>query len=380
MTYTQLQNSLEENYSKKLEKLTPQQRKNYPQYLPTDYCYTTKKRFKLNTAKPTVAEKDRNICSTTQTITDFYNLTFTETLSEGVPPDLTFNADETHAEVKIAEKVLVPHGAKRAAVENEFSKTPHITAMVTLNAAGDQFPPYLLVPLKYLPRDLATLVLRDRIVIGGSTNGYMEDDNFASWTEWFIQRVNELRKARQYAPNRKAILFLDGHITRNNKHVMKNFARANIVVIIFPPHMTHLMQPFDTTVARPLKKVLQDVANQLLQNISKDDASHTNVLRLAQVIAIIDAVTSSTKITTCMVAFKSCGIFPRNIHEVIGKDGVSKSKKSFISFERADISPVKISGRCITQDDVVDNLRDIEQQKKEMKEKKAKQMKMAKKI
>ena len=379
MRYKTLQSSLEKEYAKKLAKLTPEQQENFPLQLPSDYCYTTKKRFKLNTATPTVAEKDRNQCSTTQTITDFYNQTFTESICENVPDDLTFNADETHAEIGIAEKVLKPPGAKRPSLENEFSKNPHITAMVTLNAAGDSFPPYLLMPLKYLPRDVATFVVRDRIIIGGSSNGYMQDENFAAWADWFIQKVVDIRSDRGYAPDRKAILFLDGHVTRNNKEVMIKFKEANIAVIIFPPHMTHIMQPFDTTVARPLKKALQRFADDLLQNLNTEGSTLSSMLRLAQVVAIIDAVTVSTTITNCAKAFKSCGIFPRNIDEIIRKDGVRKSKQSFISFDKADITPVKISGRCITHDDVVENLRCVEEQKRMREEKKAKLLKGVKK-
>ena len=85
----------------------------------------------------------------------------------------------------ISEKILVPHGAKRSAVQNEYSKTFHITAIVTLNAAGNQFPLYFIVPLNYLPRDLVTLALWDRIVIDASTNGYMDDDNLEG--KWVLK-------------------------------------------------------------------------------------------------------------------------------------------------------------------------------------------------
>ena len=252
--------------------------------------------------------------------------------------------------------------------------------MVTINAAGDALAPYLLLPLKYLPRDIATFVVRGRINVGGSSNGYMQDQNFEEWSNWFIQMVIQLRKDRGYPTNQRALLFLDGHVTRNNKKVMKRFQRAYIIVIIFPPHLTHLMQPFDTTVARPLKKALKSFASALLERMKTDEQNFSGFLRLAQVVAIIDSITVSTTITNCANAFRCCGLYPRNIDEVLAKEGIKRSSQSFISFEKTEIKPLKISGLCITQEDVIDNLRDVEEQRKAKEEKKAKKEKVTKKI
>ena len=43
--------------------------------------------------------------------------------------------------------------------------------MITINANGDDFQPYILVPLKYAPKDLLTATAAGKITIGGSLNG-----------------------------------------------------------------------------------------------------------------------------------------------------------------------------------------------------------------
>ena len=83
----------------------------------------------------------------------------------------------------------------------------------------------------------------------------------------------------------------------------------------------------------------------------------TAFLRLTQVIAIIDAVLAALT-TNCKIGFKTCGLFPRNENEVLQKSGIKNSKKSFIDFSPSNRSPMKISGHCITRDDVIENLRD----------------------
>ena len=40
--------------------------------------------------------------------------------------------------------------------------------MVVLNSAGDAIPPYLILPLKYLPRNVAPMVARNQLNVSGS--------------------------------------------------------------------------------------------------------------------------------------------------------------------------------------------------------------------
>lgn len=64
------------------------------------------------------------------------------------------------------------------------------------------------------------MVVRGQMNVGGSQNGYMTDETFSDWAEWFIEMVKELKQQRNYAPEPRSVLFLDGHITRNNAEMM----------------------------------------------------------------------------------------------------------------------------------------------------------------
>ena len=124
-------------------------------------------------------EKERNECATTQTVIDLFTNTFTEKVAEGVPEDLFFNADEMFSEVGVPTKVLVPPNEKRGTRVNDFSDNSHITAMVTINCAGDMFPPFLILPLVYLPRNISPMVVRGQMNVGRFQNGYMTDETFS---------------------------------------------------------------------------------------------------------------------------------------------------------------------------------------------------------
>ena len=55
--------------------------------------------------------------------------------------------------------------------------------MMTINAAGDLFQPYLLLPLAYLPRNIAPFVIKEQMIVSGTSHGYMTDETFSKWLE-----------------------------------------------------------------------------------------------------------------------------------------------------------------------------------------------------
>ena len=80
-------------------------------------------------------------------------------------------------------------------------------------------------------------------------------------------------------------------------------------------------------------------------------------------IGFIDSVRASTLIGNCKITFECCELFPRNQEEVLKKYSIKNSLKSFINFSELDTNPIKINGCCITQEDVLDKLRDVKKEK-----------------
>ena len=369
MHYGKLQDILQNMYSTIYNGFSEKTKEKRPKDLPKKYCYSAAKRLNLNTQKPKIMEYKRIEHATSQTIIDFFIHTYTKEFSLGIHDDLCFNADETHAEIKPPTKVILPDGIEQGVMCDKFTTNSHITAMITINAAGDQIPPYLLLPKVLLPKTCITFVQKKYLNIGGSPNGWMNDENFVEWGKWFIAFVIELRKERGYPPDQRAVLFLDGHGTRNNKEMMQLFKNAYIDVIIFPSHLTHLMQPFDVIIAAPFKKALSELGYALLSLVDHKNLNESEFIRLVQVVAIIDAHRKAVTITNCSKAFSNSGLFPRDPEIVLGKKNVKKSTKSFIDFPKPDCATINISGKCITSDDIQPCLRSPDDKKKKKAEK-----------
>ena len=171
MDYRGLQKQCEDIYTANFSKFSEKTREKKPSQLRPKYCYSCAERFNFKPVTPTTMDKDRNECSTSQTVIDFFNNTFTEKVAEGVPEDLSFNADEMSADIGQPRKVLIPPNEKRGTRVNEFSENSHVTAMVTINVAGEMFPPFLILPLAYLPRNISPMVIRGQMNIGGPKMG-----------------------------------------------------------------------------------------------------------------------------------------------------------------------------------------------------------------
>ena len=355
--YNMVRRIMEKQYITKIRRMSDEAREKCPLHLRKNYVYEVSKQYNFNTKTPTLAEKERNVCSTTATVNSFFENTFTEKFCEGVPPQLFLNADETSIEIGLPRKVIIPPNEKTGRKIDEFISASHISAMITLNVTGDDFAPFILAPLKHLPKDITSLVLGGKVTVGGSQNGWMTDECFEKWAEWLIRRVAELRASYNFDADQRAILLLDGHGTRNNKDVMEKFSAAKIDVVIFPPHMTHILQPFDKVIARPLKDCLSSIARAIIEEYDEYDKTKRGVLRLTQIQALVDAYRSTSTIYNCKKAFESCGLFPRCPDKILQNKDVKKSKNCFIQTELIPGTPIKISGLCITQNEVRSQLR-----------------------
>jgi len=87
-------------------------------------------------------------------------------------------------------------------------------------------------------------VLNGVCTVGGQESGWIDGPTFEEWTKNFINEANELR-LKKGTKDDIMVLFLDGHNSRSSDTAMEMFSKNNIVVITFPAHCTHLIQPLD---------------------------------------------------------------------------------------------------------------------------------------
>ena len=162
-------------------------------------------------------------------------------------PGSIYNVDETGlTTVHKPPKVVAGKGEKQVGQITSAERGVLVTMCGAVNALGNAVPPFMVFP---------RVNMKDHMIKGappgtiGVTHksGWMTGENFERWLMHFV--------AHSHCSVQKPVLLLmdnhDSHITVRGL----DQAKANgIVMVTFPPHYSHKLQPLDRTVYGPLKR------------------------------------------------------------------------------------------------------------------------------
>lgn len=104
------------------------------------------------------------------------------------------------------------------------------------------------------------------------------------------------------------LLLLDGHVSHTQNIEVIDLARQNgVVILCFPPHCTHRLQPLDVAFVRPLSTYYDHAATNWLR------CHPGRVLTMFQISEIFgQAYLQAATMTRALNGFKKCGIWPYN--------------------------------------------------------------------
>ena len=133
----------------------------------------------------------------------------------------------------------------------------------------------------------------------------------------FCQWV-ESHRAHWNKPEQTVILFVDSAPTRGNLDALRIFQQHNVMVITFPPHLTHVLQPVDVAWARRFKSQFRDslrswsghhLTSSFRLTLKLDGDLSQAMYRRAEIVgAAIDAAHSATTRSVCVAAFAVAGL------------------------------------------------------------------------
>ncbi|XP_072377807.1 uncharacterized protein [Diabrotica undecimpunctata] len=144
-------------------------------------------------------------------------------------------------------KVLGPKGYKNLYEITRGNTKENLTVLVTICADGRVCPPVVVFPYVKPPRALVEAMPKNWI-LGKSESGWMRTDIFFEFV------ANAFNKWLEQETIKKPVLLLvDGH--RSHMFLdLSNFCDGNeINLYAFPPNATHILQPADVLVFKPLK-------------------------------------------------------------------------------------------------------------------------------
>ena len=233
---------------------------------------------------------------------------------ETIPRGYRFSADECMITISRSCKFVVYPG-QRVFVE-EKEKFPHFTILPCFNPDGEGPRPMLVVP----SLSSASQVFAGwsaECYITTSASGWVGGETWIEWARLFCQWLDAHRE-RRHAVGQVAVLFVDSAPTRGNVQALEIFRQHNVLVITFPPHMTHVLQPVDATWARSFKSDFvqrfrawskPDTLAALSMALAGPRGVSPTMLRRGQIVAAaVESARSATRRSICLMGFTVTGL------------------------------------------------------------------------
>ncbi len=174
-----------------------------------------------------------------------------------------------------------------------------VTIALAVNAQGNCIPPYFIFPRKKFQDHF---VRNGPIGSAGSANssGWMQDIDFLAFLQHFARHTRVTLES-------KVLLLLDNHWSYLSVAGI-DFCRSNgIVLLSFPPHCSHHLQPLDRSVFGPLKQHINTAADHWMRTHPGKTLTIYDIPSI--VVIALPRATTSSNITA---GFVCTGICPFN--------------------------------------------------------------------
>ena len=144
---------------------------------------------------------------------------------------------------------------------------------------------------------------------------------------------------REKADGQTWVLICDGHGSHVNADFIRHCREHDIVLLILPPHSSHLTQPLNVAVFGPLKKAMAVELQHII---------HTEVLRIQKaewMSAYVRARTRALSSSNIISAFSGAGLFPFSPSKVLPKSDTNEALPLDRTLDPAIIpsSPIEVS-------------------------------------
>ncbi|CAD6230309.1 GSCOCG00006748001-RA-CDS [Cotesia congregata] len=211
-----------------------------------------------------------------------------------------WNVDETGVSTVLKpNKIVAGKGKKNVGAMTSGERGTNVTVVTAVSASGNTIPPmFVFSRRKY----------KDHFINGGppdyigtsNPSGWVTDVEFLKFIQHFIKHVKPSKES-------PVLLVLDNHSSHLHVETL-NVAKENgIVMLTFPPHCSHKLQPLDVSVFGPFKKYCAAAQDKWLK---ENPGNSLTIYHIPKIVAnSLPLATTATNITN---GFKKSGIYPFN--------------------------------------------------------------------
>lgn len=166
-----------------------------------------------------------------------------------------YNCDETAFLLNPEGGTVLTQKGEKTVYSHVHDDKECLATLVCGNAAGQLVPSLAMFPYKRLPTNIASSMPKGW-GIGHSDNGWMTGEKFY---EYIANVFHPLLVENVQFP---VVLFVDGHCSHLTFPLSQLCREKNIEIIALYPNATHILQPMNVAVFRPLKSAWAKVVLQ----------------------------------------------------------------------------------------------------------------------
>lgn len=211
-----------------------------------------------------------------------------------------WNVDETGVSTVLKpSKIVAAKGKRNVGAMTSGERGTNVTVVTAVSASGNTVPPLFVFPRKNFKSHFINGGPPDCIGAGNSS-GWVTDQEFFQFMQHFIKYVKP-------SIDHRILLVLDNHSSHLHVETL-NLAKDNgIVMLSFPPHCSHKLQPLDVSVFGPFKKYCATAQDSWLRN---NPGKTITIYDIPKIVA--DSLPFAQTSMNIMNGFKKTGIFPYN--------------------------------------------------------------------
>ena len=180
-----------------------------------------------------------------------------------------------------------------------------ITAIECICADRSTIPPMIIFKGQSLMSSWIPRTAPRNWYYAHSTKGWTSNDHGIQWVKLFDSAT------ANKANNKKRLLICDCH----DSHISAEFVRYSIdhdiLILLFVPHSSHLMQPLDVGVFGPLKRAM----SSQLDRIFRTGIRHLHKVEWME--SYIEARKIAITSSNILGGWRGAGLFPRNKHRIL---------------------------------------------------------------